>query len=315
MTDPANPTTVDQAPTDHGGARAARHEDARQAMVELVADGSIEFSSGDPAQIEAARDCLPFGTPVFVPVLPRHDLASRIALVRALRQAGLDPVPHLAARRLSSRTALVEFLAALRGEAAVHRVLVIGGDAAQVSGPWSCALDLLRDDILTGAGVTEVVLAGYPEGHPAVPPQAMETALLDKLACLESKGQSAQLLTQFSFMPSRIVAYCARLASLAPDLPVYVGLAGPARLRALVHFARYCGVAASLSAVNRVGVRLAQLVDHRRADEQLEALAQYNASHSDSNVIGVHLFSFGGFVETAQWMRAHLDGGVRAAGP
>lgn len=284
----------------------AYHEDPARAMSELIADGSIEYSGGDLQAIEAGREQLPFGTPVFVPVLPLHDMDSRIEAILHLRAAGLDPVPHIAARRLQDRRTALEFLATVHREAGVHRVLLIGGDSRQSLGPYGQALDLLQDHVLEEAGIAEVALAGYPEGHPRVAAADMESALLGKLRCLAEQGIGAQLVTQFTFVPSRIIEYCARIAHLAPDLPIYVGLAGPARLRELVHYARYCGVAASLSAVSKVGVRVAQLVDHRRADEQLDMLARFNAAHPGSNIIGVHAFSFGGFARTAAWMRAHL---------
>ena len=44
-----------------------------------------------------------------------------------------------------------------------------------------------------------------------------------------------------------------------------------------------------------------------RADEQLASLAQFNASHGRSNIIGIHVFSFGGFQATARWMNEHLN--------
>ena len=288
-------------------AMPGRHRHHALAAAELVADGSIEFSAGAPEDIDAAREWLPFGTPVFVPVLPLHSMDSRIALMRVLREAGFDPVPHIAARRVSSRAQLQDFLAAAVEAGAVHRVLLIGGDSAGVAGPYPEAAAVLRDGVLGNAGIREVGLAGYPEGHPKLPGEAMEAALLEKLELAAGQGLGAQVITQFSFVPTRIISWCTRLAGLAPEIPVYVGLAGPASVRQLVHYARYCGVAASLSAVSKVGVKLAQLASHAQADEQLGLLASFNAAHEASNIIGIHVFSFGGFSTTARWMHAHLN--------
>ena len=129
----------------------------------------------------------------------------------------------------------------------------------------------------------------------------------DIVKLASEQGLGAHVVTQFSFVPHRVLEFCADLDTRSPETPVYVGMAGPAKLRQLVHFARYCGVSASLSAVRKVGVKVAQLVDHRRADEQQASLAQFNASHGRSNIIGVHLFSFGGFQATAEWMNQHLN--------
>ena len=56
----------------------------------------------------------------------RHELIEAAA---ALRKAGLEPVAHIAARRLTSADSTRENCSpALRGEADMRRLLVIGGD-------------------------------------------------------------------------------------------------------------------------------------------------------------------------------------------
>lgn len=252
---------------------------------------------------------LPRGMPVFVPVLPGQTLQSRIDLIGRLRLAGFDPVPHLAARRIPSRSALWDFLQEARRQGGLHRVLLIGGDAAEAAGPYADAAAVLRDGILAEAGISEVGFAGYPEGHPRLAGEIMRDSLREKLRLAGQSGLAPHVVTQFSFVPLRIIDYCTMLARLAPDVPIYVGLAGPATLRQLVHFARYCGVAASLSALSTHGVKLAQLVDHVRAEEQLGLLASYTQSqhHGMHNVTGVHLFSFGGFRATACWMHDRFN--------
>jgi len=299
----------DSRPAAASGLRlpSRHHEDPARTAAELVADGSIEFSLGSASDIDRAADLLPFGTSVFVPVLPLHDMASRRELIAALRRRGFDPVPHVAARRMPSREALRDFLAAVSDEAGVHRVLLIGGDTPQPAGPYADSTALLRDGVLAENGIREVVLAGYPEGHPSIPPQVLRQSLEDRLGLLAGQGLGAQVLTQFSFVSSRIVDYCAQLGTWAPEVSVLVGLAGPANLRQLVHYARYCGVSASLSAVGNVGVKLAQLVGQGRADEQLAQVAGFCAARDGANVTGVHLFSFGGFLPTAAWMHEHLN--------
>ena len=67
-------------------------------------------------------------------------LADSLASIQALRAAGLDPVPHIAARRIASRAELETFLA----RAAVLKALVIGGDEREVRGPFADGAALIR---------------------------------------------------------------------------------------------------------------------------------------------------------------------------
>jgi methylenetetrahydrofolate reductase (NADPH) len=309
MPDNVNLTSLGKAPIAEPRTPAAVHEDHAHIAASLLTCGSIEFSNGRPDEIAAVAERLPRGMPVFVPALPGRTLESRLELIAALHRAGLDPVPHLAARLIPSRENLRDFLAEARSSGGLHRVLIIGGDSRDVAGPYPDAEAVLRDGLLSEHGITEVGFAGYPGGHPWLSTEQVRRALLGKLGLAAQLGLGSHIVTQFSFVPARILEYSAWLSSVTPDTPVYVGLAGPASLRQLVHFARYCGVTASLSAVGRLGVRVVQLVDHMRADEQLGLLASWvdTHAHANCNITGVHLFSFGGFTPTAQWMYDHIS--------
>jgi methylenetetrahydrofolate reductase (NADPH) len=287
---------------------APGREEPAHVAAELLASGSIEFSNGKPEEIEAVAELLPRGMTVLVPVLHGRTLGSRLELMERLHGAGFDVVPHLAARRISSRDELRGFLDEARRMGALRRVLIIGGDPEHVAGPYADATAVLESGLLQDYGVSEVGFAGYPEGHPRLAAEVIRSALLAKLETASRLGLGYHVITQFSFVPARILEYCAWLSTAAAGTPVYAGVAGPASIRQLVHFARYCGVAASLSAVTKVGVKVAQLTSHMRVDEQLGLLASRvdSRARGSSSLTGIHLFSFGGFTATAQWMRDHI---------
>lgn len=274
-----------------------------QMVAELMRNGTLELSPRDERQVAEARDALPFGTRIYLPALPKKTLLSDLGTLCALHAAGYDPVPHLAARRIPSRQALREFLERAVSQAGVRRVLLIGGDLAQPAGPYADSAALLRDRLLAEAGIQEVGFAGHPEGHPCIPVQALQSALQKKLSLASEQGLGSYVVTQFSFAPTRIVDYCAALARSLPDVPVYVGMAGPSSTARLIRYAKRCGVSASLRALSDSGFKAARLLIHTDPREQLSILAHYCAAHDDNNIVGVHIFSFGGFVESARWMR------------
>jgi methylenetetrahydrofolate reductase (NADPH) len=113
-------------------------------------------------------------------------------------------------------------------------------------------------------------------------------------------------VTQFSFAPNRIVEYCVDLARRAADVPVYVGLAGPSSPVTLLRYAQRCGVSASLRALQAQGMGAVRLFTHVDPTDQLAALARHARSGSANNVVGVHLYSFGGVAATAAWMNARI---------
>ncbi len=282
-----------------GGGEIAR------VICELVTNGSIEVSATAAAQIPQAVRPLPYGTSAYVPSPTRKPLESNLEVISALHQAGMEAVPHIAARKISSRKALQAYLAHVVQDFGVHRVLVIGGDAREAAGPYPDSIALLRDDVLAGAGIKEIGVAGYPEGHPRIPPKILREDFELKLELAARLKLGIEVITQFSFVPKRITEYCAMLSQQAPDVPVYVGMAGPTNMAKLIRYANYCGVSTSVRALSDMGIKAVKLIKHTDTDEQLIALGQYCALREACNVIGIHVFSFGGLERSAQWMKNH----------
>ena len=280
---------------------------------DLVVNGSLEMSPERAGDAAAVAALLPAGTRVYVNHLPRHGLAQSLDALARLRDAGLEPVPHIAARRVASRNELTTFLVKAVRDAAVTKVLLIGGDDPLPLGPYGDAIAVLRERILADCGVREVGLPGYPEGHPRIPQTSLDQALTEKLAAAEAQGLGASIVTQFSFAPARIVEYCAELARKVPDVPVYVGMAGPTDAVTLLRFAQRCGVSNSLRAMGAQGMGAVRLFMHTDPGEQLSALAQYCQRHADCNVVGAHLFSFGAAAKSAAWMNRVITSRVASA--
>lgn len=272
----------------------------------LVASGSLEIGAHRPQDAAAIAALLPAGTPVYVNHLPRHRLPDTLPTLIAVREAGLEPVPHIAARRVESASELEAYLKRAVRDAGIQKALVIGGDTPEVRGPYADGAALIGSGLLAAAGLREIGVPGYPEGHPRIPRAALERAFADKVALLARQGLGAYTVTQFSFAPARVVEHCAGLARTAPDLPVYVGMAGPTSAVALLRFAQYCGVSASLRALQAQGMDAVRLVTHTDPGAQLAAVARYCAANPGCNVVGIHLFTFGGVAPAAQWMNRQL---------
>ena len=181
--------------------------------------------------------------------------------------------------------------------------LLLGGDEPKAKGPFNDSLQILESGLLADSGIREIGVAGYPEGHPRIPPNGITAAFERKQKLTAEQGLGMYVVTQFSFAPNRVVEYCAQLARSAPQVSIYVGVAGPTDPVALARYAQRCGVSASLRALRNLGSGIAQLVTHSDPMEQLVNLARYSLQREPSNVVGVHIYSFGGAVRTASWIR------------
>jgi len=280
----------------------------QERLAELVAASSLELA---PRELHRAADMaalLPANTCVYIPSLPGLPLARTLEAIAKLRAAGLDPVPHVSARRVLDRGEFRNFLRRAVDEHGVHRVLVIGGDEPKAKGPFEDSLAVIESGILAECGVREIGVSGYPEGHPKIPPAILEDSLRRKIEMAAGQRLGLYVVTQFSFSPARMVEFCAHLARSAPQVGIYMGVAGPTDPAALARYAQRCGVSVSLRSLRNLGVGIARLVTHTDPREHVVALARYARSREPSNLVGLHLYSFGGAVRTARWMSDLIAG-------
>jgi methylenetetrahydrofolate reductase (NADPH) len=259
---------------------------------------SIEATRPDTAEIASLAQILPSATPIYFTAVPTVGRDELLTAAAALRRAGLEPVVHIAARRLPGADYLQELLKALRGDADVRRLLVIGGDVDAVAA-FPDALSVIQKGRLREAGIEEIGIGGYPEGHPRIPPARLEAALDEKIASAAAQGLRVRIVSQFSFSAERIIAWLKQLRACGIATPVGVGMAGPTSVTALIRYARRCGVNASLRglASGVGGSLIGQVVGKVGPDRILAALAAADGLGD----VAPHYFSFGGAVETARY--------------
>jgi methylenetetrahydrofolate reductase (NADPH) len=300
------PSTAAVRPMDNNDPAMA---EVRRTAAELAACTSIEMGAHRPEDAVRIAELLPTGTRVYVNHLPRHGLEDTLRGCIAVSKAGLEPVPHIAARRVTSRSDARDFLARAVQQAGVTKVLVLGGDLENPAGPFQDAASLLRDGMFAEAGIREVALAAYPEGHPRIPSALLQSALVEKIGLARQQGMGSYIVTQFSFAPNRIIELCGQLARIAPGVAVYVGLPGPTNPARLIKYAQTCGVSASLRAMTAQGMGAVRLFTHTDPIDQLLAVARHVSGGATSNVVGMHMFTFGGIEPAAAWINKQLASG------
>jgi len=277
-------------------------------VVRLMRGVSLEATFPGRAELDATRQVLPSGTPLYLSLPLSHTPAELGNLATQVRMAGFEPVPHIAARALRSRDEAEDLLARLNGEAGVTRALVIAGDAEKPAGPFADALSLIESGLFECNGFTAIGIAGYPDGHPRIANVALASALTKKVDAIYSRGLSAEIVSQFCFDGERIIAWLRQLRYLRVDVPVKLGVAGPASLRALLRYALICGVRTAAKGTRNIPA--VQLLTESSPDRMLTTLSQITALSIGS--VSVHVFAFGGLLKTARWAAAVAAGNVTA---
>jgi len=277
----------------------------RGAIVALLEGASLEIAAHDAADIAECAGYLDPGTEIFISQPMGQPYHGAVALAARLRRAGFRPVPHVTARALASVSALDDYLARATGEAGVEHVLVVGGDRDRPAGPFDSSLAVLCTGSLQRHGIRKLSVGGYPEGHPAIGPKALRDALRSKRELARENGLELQVVTQFTFDAAPIVAWTRGVAALG--VPVRVGLAGPASITTLLKFAARCGIGNSVRVLRSRSDSIIRLITEAGPETVIRDLAR-GAEAGEARFAGVHLYTFGGLLRSARWLRAVRSG-------
>jgi methylenetetrahydrofolate reductase (NADPH) len=280
---------------------------AHPSIADLLRGYSIEVTPGVARAVDEALGVLDRGTEVFLTWIPGANPVDLIGPAVRLRSAGLCPVPHIGARHLESAGQLEQLAARLAGEAGVDRILLVAGDRAQPAGPYDCSLAVMQTGAFQKAGIARLAVAGFPEGNPNIPGPALDSALAEKLDYARSAGMQLSIVTQFCFEAEPIVEWLHRIRSRGIDVPVRIGLAGPARLVTLARFAVRCGIGNSVRVLTEKP-SFAKLLIDKGPEPIIRGVAAAAGSGNTGpllfGIAGLHFFAFGGVNKTVNWINA-----------
>jgi methylenetetrahydrofolate reductase (NADPH) len=285
--------------------KAAARSDALPALARFIDGYSIEVMPRTAGKIADFRAILPAGTRVYVAHIEGTPIEDMVAAAKRIAAEGFPVMPHFPARMIADEAVLGDWIARYQGEAGIDQALLLAGGLDKPQGKFHCSMQLLESGLFDKAGFKRLHVAGHPEGNRDIDPggsdaNAME-ALRWKQAFNERTDAEMALATQFCFEAKPVIAWVERLQREGIDLPVHIGIAGPAKLQTMIRFAMTCGIGPSLRVLQRRARDVAKLVLPFTPEEILTELAMHKAQHPDFGISQVHFFPLGGINKTAEF--------------
>jgi len=290
------------------GQRVDPQAQTRQQIIEFMSGFSLETTPGAAAKIADYRQHIEPNTCVYITFLPGSDFADTLAVAARLSREGFRPIPHFAARSIPSRKFLDEVLQRLSGDLGIDQVLCIAGGVDQPLGEFSDTMQLLETGLFDEHGIRNIGVAGHPEGSPDISAEAIRRALAWKNAFHQRSDASLYIATQFCFEAAPIIAWDRALREAGNNLPIHIGIPGPASVKALINHARACGVGPSMRFLTRQARNIAKLLSVSAPDQMLTELAHYGATDPNNGISSVHMYPLGGLSKTARWAYAASRG-------
>lgn len=266
---------------------------------------SIEVMPRTAAKVEDFRSLLPAGTRVYIAHIDGTPIDDMVATAKRIKEEGFDVMPHFAARSIQDEATLADWIARYQGEADVKQGLILAGGIAEARGAFSDSMQLLETGLFDKAGFTHLHVAGHPEPNLDIDPDGARTNTYAALDWKQeySKRTDAQmaLATQFCFEAQPVIDWVNALQERGMNLPVHIGIAGPAKLQTMIKFAIACGVGPSLSVLQKRAKDVSKLLLPHEPTEVLADLAAHKAANPDFGIEKVHFFPLGGIKTNATW--------------
>ena len=275
-------------------------------QVEAFLNGySIEVMPRTAEKVESFRDILPAGTRVYIAHIEGTPIEDMVATAKRLNAEGFPVMPHFPARIIKDAATLENWIAMYQGEADVKQALLLAGGVTTPHGDFDSSIQLLETGLFGKAGFERLHVAGHPEGNKDIDPDGstrnVDAALQWKQKFSETSDAKMALATQFAFDAEPIIEWANGLKAAGVDLPIHIGIAGPAKLQTLIKFAIACGVGPSLKVLQKRAMDVSKLLLPYEPTDVVAALAAHKAANPDFNIEHVHFFPLGGIKTNAQW--------------
>lgn len=280
----------------------------------FLQDYSIEVMPRTAEKVEDFPALLPAGTRVYIAHIEGTPIEDMVATAKRIAGEGYAVMPHFPARIIKDKGTLADWIARYQGEAGVDQALLLAGGVATPHGDYDSSMQLLESGLFGEAGFKRLHVAGHPEGNKDIDADGsmtnVDAALRWKQAFSETSDADMALATQFAFEAGPIIDWANGIKEAGIDIPVHIGIAGPAKLQTLIKFAIACGVGPSLKVLQKRAMDVTKLLLPYEPTEVLAQLAAHKAANPGFNISHVHFFPLGGIKTNANWAIKH--GGASA---
>ena len=183
----------------------------------------------------------------------------------------------------------------------------MAGGSTKPAGDYDSSIQLIESGLFDKAGFRRLHIAGHPEGSKDIDPDGSITNVSKALSWKQefSKRTDAEMAiaTQFCFDADIVKIWANKIKEDGIDIPIHIGIAGPAKLQTLLKFSVECGIGASMKILTKRAKDITKLLLPYKPTQMLEDLAEYKLKDPSLNIQQVHFFPIGGIKQTTDWLQ------------
>jgi len=278
-----------------------------EAIKKFLDGFSVEVTPKAASKIENFEDYIPSGTLVYIAHIEGTPIEEMVETAKKINDQGFCAMPHFPARIIKDKNVLEDWISRYKNEANVSNALLIAGGANKPYGQYDSSIQLIESELFDKADFNNLHIAGHPEGSMDIDPDGSTTNVNQALSWKNefSKRTDANMAitTQFSFDASSVISWANNIKEAGIDIPVHIGIAGPAKLQTLLRYSIECGVGASIKIIQKRAKDLTKLLLPYKPTNIITELATYKANNPSFNIEKVHFFPLGGIKQVSDFVK------------
>jgi len=278
-----------------------------EAIKKFLDGFSVEVTPKAASKIENFEDYIPSGTLVYIAHIEGTPIDEMVVTAKKINDQGFCAMPHFPARIIKDKNVLEDWISRYKNEANVSNALLIAGGANKPYGEYDSSIQLIESELFDKADFNNLHIAGHPEGSMDIDPDGSTTnvdqALSWKNEFSKRTDANMAITTQFSFDANSVISWANNIKEAGIDIPVHIGIAGPAKLQTLLRYSIECGVGASIKIIQKRAKDLTKLLLPYKPTNIITELATYKANNPSFNIEKVHFFPLGGIKQVSDFVK------------
>ena len=280
---------------------------SNEAVKNFLDGFSVEVTPKAASKIENFEDYVPSGTLIYIAHIEGTPIDEMVATAKKINDQGFCPMPHFPARIIKDKKVLNDWISRYKNEANVSNALLIAGGANKPYGEYDSSIQLIESELFDKANFTNLHIAGHPEGSLDIDPDGstknVDHALSWKNEYSKRTDAKMAITTQFSFDADAVISWANSIKASGVDIPIHIGIAGPAKLQTLLRYSLECGVGASIKIIQKRAKDLTKLLLPYKPTNIISQLAEYKDKNPDFNIEKVHFFPLGGVKQVSDFVK------------
>ena len=279
-----------------------------ESLKDFLGDFSMEVMPRTASKIESFTEILPQSTRIYIAHIEGVPIEEMVETAKRLANEGFNVMPHFPARIIKDKSMLDDWINRYQGEAGIEQALLLAGGVSKPHGDYENSMQLVETELFEKYNFKHLHFAGHPEGNKDIDSDGsnknVDAALSWKQKFKERTDIALALTTQFCFEAEPVIEWANSLTSKGIDIPIHIGVAGPAKLQTLIKFSIACGVGPSLRVLQKRAKDVKKLLLPFEPNEFLETLAGHKKTNPGFNITNVHFFPLGGINVNASWIKS-----------